>query len=183
MPKNIIPKENLPKIVEVREIESEIPSYEEFAKSYQQEKVNYEDLSYSDISSSKVSGPCSYANSNCTCYASQGYAPLRTACPASGCSNRSVANWFHSRDGYLLASDQSDCGNLIVSSQGQIKCVNCETTSRFDNWKFKCSSQSWYQSIDTNSFVNSLSFASSEISNTTNQNIVRQLISYLFRSW
>ena len=35
MPKNIIPKENFPKIEEVREINTEIPTYEEFLKNYQ----------------------------------------------------------------------------------------------------------------------------------------------------
>jgi hypothetical protein len=105
MPKNIIPKDNIPKIEEirmiesdfnksqqVRKIENQIPSYEEFLKDYQQEQLNYEDLTYTDIGSSKGFGPCSFANPNCTCYASQGYAPLRTACPANGCSNRSVEN-------------------------------------------------------------------------------------------
>jgi len=32
MPKNIIPKDNIPKIYEVREVENKIPTYEEFLK-------------------------------------------------------------------------------------------------------------------------------------------------------
>ena len=93
MPKNIyLPKENIIKTEEIRELENEVPSYEKFVSNYQQEQVDYSDLTYIDISSSKKHGPCNYANPNCTCYASQGYAPLRTVCPANGCSNRSVAN-------------------------------------------------------------------------------------------
>ena len=62
MPKNIIPKENIPKIEEVREIENEIPSYEEFLKNYkadQEVSGSYENEieSYSDISSPKIYGP------------------------------------------------------------------------------------------------------------------------------
>jgi hypothetical protein len=57
MPKNIIPKDNIPKIYEVREVENQIPTYEEFLKTYQQEQVNYEDLTYKDINSNKSYGP------------------------------------------------------------------------------------------------------------------------------
>ena len=57
MPKNIIPKKNLPKIFEVREVENQIPSYEEFLKNYQQEQVNYEDLTHVDIAFNKTYGP------------------------------------------------------------------------------------------------------------------------------
>lgn len=42
--KYIIPKENIPKIEEIREIENEIPTYEEFLKNSNQEQVNYKDL-------------------------------------------------------------------------------------------------------------------------------------------
>ena len=68
MTKNIyLPKENIPKIEEVREIETEIPSYEEFLKNYQvdQETNNsYENElnSYSDIEVNKGFGPCAWRN-------------------------------------------------------------------------------------------------------------------------
>jgi len=64
MPKNIyLPKENIPKIEEVREIKNEIPTYEEFVKNYQadQETNNsYENEieSYSNIETPKGYGPC-----------------------------------------------------------------------------------------------------------------------------
>jgi len=58
MPKNTyFIKENYKKIEEVREVENQIPSYEEFVKTYQQEQVNYEDLTHTDIGSSKNYGP------------------------------------------------------------------------------------------------------------------------------
>jgi len=60
MPKNIyLIKENYKKVEEVRKIENEIPSYEEFLNNYNQEQINYEDLTYENISSSKGFGPCS----------------------------------------------------------------------------------------------------------------------------
>jgi hypothetical protein len=63
MPKNIIPKDNIPKIFEVREIENQIPSYGEFLKNYQQEQTvseSYENevASYSDIGVNKGVDPC-----------------------------------------------------------------------------------------------------------------------------
>jgi hypothetical protein len=67
MPKNIIPKENFPKIEEIREINNEIPTYEEFLKTYQvDQKVNesYENEieSYGDIEVNKGYGPCAWRN-------------------------------------------------------------------------------------------------------------------------
>ena len=58
MPKNTyFIKENYKKVEEIREIKSEIPTYEEFLENHNQEQVNYDDLTYNDISSSKNYGP------------------------------------------------------------------------------------------------------------------------------
>jgi hypothetical protein len=86
MPKNIIPKENFPKIEEIREINNEIPTYEEFLKTYQvDQKVNdsYENEieSYSDIGVSKGYGPCS------VCYKDTYWIDLKMPCAAAGCNN------------------------------------------------------------------------------------------------
>jgi len=72
MPKNIIPKNNIPKIFEVREVENQIPSYEEFLKGYRLEQAvveSYENeiASYRDIRVSKGFGPCSWNNPRCSC--------------------------------------------------------------------------------------------------------------------
>jgi hypothetical protein len=91
MPKNIYSiKENVPKIEEVREIKSEIPTYEEFLKDYKQDQAvsdSYENEieSYSSIEASEGFGPCYYPNLNCSCYVSQGFISLYMSCPY--CSN------------------------------------------------------------------------------------------------
>jgi len=61
MTKNyIIPKENKAQVVEIREIENQILSYEEFLEDYNnKEQVNYEDLTHEDISLNESYGPCS----------------------------------------------------------------------------------------------------------------------------
>jgi len=65
MTKNyIIPKENTPKIEEIREIENQIPTYEEFLKNYNEDErvsdsYGNELSSYGDIGVSKGFGPCS----------------------------------------------------------------------------------------------------------------------------
>ena len=65
MPKNIYSiKENVPKIEEIKEIENQIPTYEEFVKNYQtDQEVNesYENEieSYNGVGVSKGYGPCS----------------------------------------------------------------------------------------------------------------------------
>jgi len=58
MPKNIYSiKENIIKTEEVREIENHVPSLEDFLENYNQEQVNYNELTHEDISSSKNYGP------------------------------------------------------------------------------------------------------------------------------
>jgi hypothetical protein len=63
MPKQnqyLIPKENYKKVEEVREIENQIPTYDEFLENYEKEiPVNYDDLNHIDIGSNKGFGPCS----------------------------------------------------------------------------------------------------------------------------
>jgi len=57
MPRNMILKDNIPKIYEISEVENKIPTYEEFLKNYQSEQANYEDLTCQDISFGKNCGP------------------------------------------------------------------------------------------------------------------------------
>jgi len=58
MPKNTyFIKENYKKVEEVREIENQVPSLEGFLENNNQEQLDYDDLTYNDISSSKVYGP------------------------------------------------------------------------------------------------------------------------------
>jgi hypothetical protein len=61
-----LPKENFKNVEEVREIENEIPSYEEFMKNYENDgNLNYDDLSGESVDEVKGYGPC--ANSYCSC--------------------------------------------------------------------------------------------------------------------
>jgi hypothetical protein len=50
-------KENYKKVEEVREIKNEVPSFEEFMKTYEG-GVNYADLNSDDIGTQKGYGPC-----------------------------------------------------------------------------------------------------------------------------
>ena len=63
---NLIPKENYKKVEEVREINNEVPSFEEFMKTYEYDaNLNYDDLTYSDISDKgERYGPCSACNNS-----------------------------------------------------------------------------------------------------------------------
>ena len=67
----------------VQEVNNEIPSLEEFMKTYESDgNVNYDDLSAGDVGTEEGYGPCSWHNPKCTCYVSSGYVPLNTACPS-----------------------------------------------------------------------------------------------------
>jgi hypothetical protein len=66
---------NLPPIEEIRELKNEIPSFEEFMKTYQaDENLNYADLNSGDISEVKGYGPCS---SPLCSYSSSFYTKIR----------------------------------------------------------------------------------------------------------
>jgi hypothetical protein len=189
MPKNIYSiKENYKKSEEVREIKSEIPTYEEFLKNCNQEQVNYEDLTHEDISSNKGYGPCHYSNVDCTCYTSQGFIQLYIPCPAIGCSNRySASTWLHSKNGYLMTAGRSDdvCGVLLVSNQGQIRCVNCGVASHFSNWSFNCHDYrhgEGHKKTDAANFSNALTLTGGAMRNRSFaiKNVVRDLSNYLW---
>ncbi|KLL01737.1 MAG: hypothetical protein MRERC_9c015 [Mycoplasmataceae bacterium RC_NB112A] len=122
MPKNIyLPKDNLPKIFEVREIENEIPSYEEFLKNYQQEQVNYEDLTHNEINSDKSCGPMWGNNQYGECLV-----------PVSGYSNTSITSQIH----------VSCSGQVEISNQARVRCQRCRVVGDVRNWNLSCSDHS-----------------------------------------
>lgn len=78
----------------VQEVNNEIPSYEEFLKTYESDgSLDYDDLVGGDVGEVKGYGPCS----DYRCYGSNGcmkdsngnvietFYPLYTSCPAEGC--------------------------------------------------------------------------------------------------
>jgi hypothetical protein len=76
-------------IVHELKTDYEVPSFEEFMKSYQvDEKVNYADLSDGSVGEVGGYGPCYYDNANCTCYTSSGWVQLYLGCPAIGCGDQ-----------------------------------------------------------------------------------------------
>jgi len=111
----------------VQEVNNEIPSYEEFVKSYEGD-VNYDDLNGGDVGEAKGYGPCSYSNSRCTCYVSSGYVPLNLACP-SGCGNKEAYVWTHSSCG----------GPMYISRSIRLECKRCYTSGHWKEWGFACS--------------------------------------------
>ena len=129
MPKNIIPKDNIPKIFEVREVENQIPSYEEFLKNYQvdqkvSESYESEIAGYNDIGIPKPSGPCYVCNKQIE------WTNLYIPCPVVGCGSTDFTTQTHS----------SGCeGNLEVSTRGYIRCKRCWFESHINNWNFSCS--------------------------------------------
>lgn len=183
MPKNTyFIKENYKKVEEIREVENQIPSYEEFLNNYNQGQVNYDDLIHQDISSNKGYGPCSWNNPDCKCYLSQGFVLLRTSCPTGNCRSTITSNWFHSNSGHLLASSQTGCGTLVISNNARIKCASCGIEGNWREWQFSCSSHlGSYNQVDAESFIDALSITMrSEISSSSNRkHIISGLIQTL----
>jgi hypothetical protein len=70
----------------VYELKNEIPSFEEFMKTYENDgNLNYDDLSSGDVGDSKGYGPChrycGWDNPNCKCYVGEEYVSLHLSCP------------------------------------------------------------------------------------------------------
>lgn len=122
-------KPNYKKVEEVREIENQIPTYEEFLKNYQTDQVvndsyDNEFNSYDDIGVNKGYGSCAWRNSQ---YGER-WTNLRIPCPVSGCGNRSVINQTHT------------CGGQVeISNKARIRCRSCGTVSHVRDFKFSCS--------------------------------------------
>jgi len=146
----ILPKEK--PFETVYELKNEIPSFEEFMKSYENDgNVNYDDLSVCDISINKCYGPgCKgywpCGDSRCNGYSSDScrtnerFHPLFTPCPAARCPDQQdpdkATYWLH---------DTSGCGNNGSSSRNKIsdelriRCPDCFDTTHMEYNKFTCS--------------------------------------------
>jgi hypothetical protein len=164
MPKNTyFIKENYKKVEEVREIKSEIPTYEEFLKNYNQEQVNYNDLTHADIGSGKSYGPM-WGNSQ---YGER-WISLRMPCPVSSCSNRNNGN--------VINQTHTCGGQAEISNQARVRCQRCGAVSRIESWNFSCSSHSGGYA-DINSFTNALMI---DLNNgSMDSGIVMELLQYL----
>jgi hypothetical protein len=101
----------IPKIETVYEIKNEIPSYEEFMKTYETDgNLNYDDLVSGDIGTQEGYGPCSpsycsncsCSRSDCNCRSGEGWTEMYVSCPAIGCGNKNLSYWVHSTDNYRM---------------------------------------------------------------------------------
>jgi hypothetical protein len=78
----------------VYEIKNEIPSFEEFMKTYENDgNLNYDDLKSGNIGEAEGYGPCSpsycsgcdCSRSDCNCRSGEKFVKLYISCPATGC--------------------------------------------------------------------------------------------------
>jgi len=133
----ILPKEKPFETVYELKNENEVPSFEEFMKTYESDdNVNYADLEVNDISVNRGCGPtcpdCRWDNPDCSHYLSDsegGYIPLYLSCPARGCGG----------DGNQYQWKHYNCGdNMYISAEAYIKCRKCNVPRHWRQWLFKC---------------------------------------------
>lgn len=153
-------KDNLiPKTETVYELKNEIPSFEEFVKTYEYDtNLNYDDLNGGGIGEVKGYGPCErscgWHNPKCTCYTSheEGFVPLNTACPA--CSAGVAHKWVHNNCG----------GQSYISRRVRLKCMKCGTEGHWKTWSFRCSGHNNFRPLTNTSaktFMTALGIAAS----------------------
>jgi hypothetical protein len=69
---NGIPIEVKKPVETVYELKNEVPSFEEFMKTYENDgNLNYDDLNGGSVGEVERYGPCDYSNKNCTHYVYQ----------------------------------------------------------------------------------------------------------------
>jgi hypothetical protein len=119
----------------VYELKDQVPSFEEFMKTYQaDENLNYDDLSGGSVSEIKGYGPCYSVNKNCICYVNRSpkWIQLYMRCPGinegNTCKNPDYSSWVHASCDYPI----------YISTDLDIKCIMCDRPSHMTNWKFNC---------------------------------------------
>jgi hypothetical protein len=138
----ILPKEKpFETVCEIKD-EYQVPSFEEFVKTYEG-GVNYADLSGGDVGEVKGYGPCSeggcsYEDKECQCFIGQRRVPLYLVCPVPKyrppyyCSDTTAGQWYH-----------KDCGGrMFINDDLNIKCMkyDCGRNGPIENWSFACAS-------------------------------------------
>jgi len=166
----------------VYELKNEIPSFEEFMKTYENDaNLNYADLSGGSVGEVKGYGPCSpsYCNScscsrsDCNCRSSEKFVKLWSVCPATTCPGRETyrrpSHWVHSSDGRYT----------WISNQARIRCESSYcSTDHMKNWRFRCSAHNGvndYRSVDRDSFEAALGWAMIMKKDNTTNDVIRQL--------
>ena len=183
---NLIPIENKKPFETVAELKNEVPSFEEFMKTYESdENLNYDDLTFSDISDKgKGYGPCykdcgyGVVNPNCECYINRSegrYVSLYLACPVPKnqyplyCNDKTAGQWYH-----------KDCrGHMYINVDLNIKCMKpgCGRNSHMRNWKFACSNHpADYDWASRGEFYNSAADALNSVWKSTGSHLARRII-------
>ena len=133
----------------VYEIKNEIPSFEEFMKTYENDgTLNYDDLENSGVETPKVFGPCDI------CKKPTVWKDLFMPCPGvknnNPCRNsKEKMNWVH-----------ASCGSTSqISNKSHIRCSrsSCSADYHMSHWNFSCSAhEGKYWETSATTFGNSL---------------------------
>jgi hypothetical protein len=176
--KNMVKENLIPKTETVYEIKSEIPSYEEFLKTYEKdgkvtESYEHEINAYGDLG--KGYGPCSdyrcYGSNRCL--DGEYFYPLRVPCPAIVCRGKggSPISWVHDNPGCGYNTDK-------ISNKARIRCPDCFNTSHMKYHSFKCSlHKDKHEKTSSTSFADALfvAFHNDEISSDVFTDLLAEL--------
>ena len=114
----------------VCELKNEVPSFEEFMKTYENDgSVNYDELNGGSIGEVRGYGPIVQSDY----WGDWEY--LEIPCVSKDCSStdKTPRQWYH---------DDEDCRSygqrMLWSTKARIKCIYCDNPSHISNWLFKC---------------------------------------------
>jgi len=134
---NGIPIEVKKPVETVYEIKNEVPSFEEFMKTYENDdNLNYDDLNSGSIGEVKGCGPCSWNNPDCECYIEEGYVPLYLVCPAP----KDRYPWCTAKSPSQFTHGTNDCGGRrYINPKLIVKCMKCGSSNHVTESVFRCS--------------------------------------------
>ena len=146
----------------VYEMKNEIPSFEEFMKTYENDgNLNYDDLNGGSLGEVKGQGPCVYRNSYCSCDCPRADYP-RCNCLYDSYENDGNERWIKLHISCLSVDDYGNsCGGrgatdwvhkphpsyyTWISNKARIRCEKTDcSTSHMSNWSFKCSNSGFHK--------------------------------------
>jgi len=164
-----IPIENKRPVETVCELKDQVPSFEEFMKTYESDgSLNYEDLSGGGLGEVDGYGPVVQSDY----WGDWEY--LEIPCVSKTCTtnDKTPRQWYH---------DNSECRScnqrMLWSTKARIKCIYCDSPSHLSSWAFKCHRCPRYGDYDRTKFLRAIQIAHS--SSKVNPNFSSMLFEYI----
>jgi len=147
-----IPIENKRLVETVCELKDQVPSFEEFMKTYESDgSLNYDDLSGGSVGEVKGYGPVVQSDWH------GDWEYLEIPCVSKDCPTKDETprRWVHASEDCRSSYTQ----RMLWSTKAQIKCIYCDRPSHISSWSFKCHRCPKYGDYDLTKYLKAIKIA------------------------